>query len=55
MYSFVAIKTEVFFTSLNECSPKRSFFEMLESALLKKLSARLRSLLKSVSLSFEYI
>ena len=42
-----AIKTEVFFASLNEWSPKRISFEMLESSLLEILW----SLLKSVSLS----
>ena len=35
MFSFFEIKAEVFFTSLNECSPMRSTFEVLESPLLK--------------------
>ena len=39
MYSIEAVKTEVFFASLNELSPKRSTFEMLESSLLKIFSS----------------
>ena len=31
MHSIEAVKIEVFFTSLNECSPSRKTFEMLES------------------------
>ena len=53
MYSIEAVKTEVFFTSLNEWSPQRRTFEMLESSLLKIFSSILWSLLKNVSLSFE--
>ena len=53
MYSIEVVKTEVFFASLNELSPKRNTFEMLESSLLKIFSSILSSLLKSVSLSFE--
>ena len=34
-----AVKTEVFLTSLNELSPKRSTFEILESPLLKIFSS----------------
>ena len=39
MYSIEAVKTEVFLASLNELSPKRSTFEMLESSLLKIFSS----------------
>ena len=35
MYSTEAIETEVFFTSVNDRSPLRSTFEMLESSLHK--------------------
>ena len=35
MYSIEAVKSEVFFTSLNEWSPKRSTFETLDSSLIK--------------------
>ena len=35
MFSIVEIKAEVFFTSLNECSPMRSTSEVFESTLLK--------------------
>ena len=53
MYSVEAVKTEAFFTSLNESRPKISTFEILKSSLLKIFSSILWSLLKSVSLSFE--
>ena len=53
MYSNVATKMEVFLTSLNEWSPQRSAFIMLELFLRKILSSVLRSLLKRFSLSFE--
>ena len=51
MYSIEAVKIEVSFTSLNESSPQRSIFEMLEPSLLKIFSSIL--LLKNVSLLFE--
>ena len=41
IYSIEAVKTEAFFASLNESSPKRSTFEMLESSLLKIFSSPL--------------
>ena len=54
MYSIEAVKIEVSFSSLNEWSPWRSFFEaFLESSLLKIFVLILWSLLKNVSLSFE--
>ena len=46
-------KTEVFFTSWKESSPKWSTFEVLEPSLLKIFSSIFLSLLKSVSRSFE--
>ena len=42
-------------SSLNEWSPKRNTFEMLEPSLLKVSSSVLWSLLKTVSLLFEKI
>ena len=39
MYSIEAVKTEVFFASLNESSPKRNTFEILESSLLRIFSS----------------
>ena len=39
MYSIEAVKTEAFFASLNELSPKRSTFEMLQLFLLKIFSS----------------
>ena len=41
---------QVFFTSLNKWSPKRSTFEILESSLLKIFSSILWSFLNSVNL-----
>ena len=52
-YSNEEVKKVVFFTPLNEWSPKRGTFEMLESSILKIFSSPLWSLLRSVSLSFE--
>ena len=48
MYSIEAVKIEVSFTSLNESSPQRSIFEMLEPSLPKIFSSIL--LLKDVSI-----
>ena len=43
---------QIFFIPLNEGSPKRSTFKILESFLIKTFSSILWSLLKIVSLSF---
>ena len=45
IYSIEAVKTKLFFISLNERSPKRSNFEMSELFLLKIFSSILWSLL----------
>ena len=53
IYSNVAFKQEVFFTSSNESLSKGSTFQISEPFLIKILSSIFRSFLKTVTLSFE--